>query len=577
MTRVSRTLTEIAASAGYVLEGAVGAGSSGTVYAAAQRSLSRRVAIKELSPHLAGDPGFLTAFQAEARLMATIDSEHCVRVFDFIGEGGTALLVCELVDGATLRQVLQQAGRLTPEQSLGVLKGALQGLQAAHKTGVVHRDVKPENILVDRDGVSKLADFGLATRTGDTAAMVSSGTAAYMSPEQAAGGAVDPRSDLYSCGAILFELLTGRPPFVAAEPLAVMRMHQTEPAPDARSVDRSVPEAVAAVVRRAMAKQPEDRYPAVADLLQDLENAAQSSYGTDWESRSSMVSVVSATIGAGAATLGASAAAASASSASAAATATSVGGTTVGGTTVAGGGAAGSTAGEVAAAATATAVPAAAGEVAAKGAWMGLALPAAGVALVAVLVAGAAVALGMGTRGHPQARPALRPGSSPTVAAKSHIAACPLLTVADLDPVVGAGFTTNRVENRAVGLAPFGDGCEYRSIATDSAGNPQTTVTLSITSASEFASTNNGKTLDDLAANYMSSFSGPGFAKVSVPGLGDHADIAGNCISTCFSALFVRQAQVGLGLGINGLNSSPADSFTRTESLARAALARVPR
>ncbi|MFN2466148.1 MAG: serine/threonine-protein kinase [Candidatus Dormibacteria bacterium] len=608
MSENGRTVTEVAAIHGYILEATLGAGSSGTVYAADQPSLSRRVAIKELSPQLAGDPGFLAAFRAEAQLMATIDSAHCVRVFDFIEEGGIALLVCELVDGATLRQVLQHAGRLTPEQSLGVLKGALQGLEEAHVTGVIHRDVKPENILVDRDGVSKLADFGLAIRGDDANAMVSSGSAAYMSPEQAAGEPVDPRSDLYSCGAILFELITGRPPYLAAEPLAVMRMHRTEPVPDAHSVNRSVPEAVAAVVARAMAKQPADRYPSVTEFLQDLESAAQAGYGRDWESRSSLISLVGAAIGAGGATLAATGGAAAAGSGTAAAAtgttivgAASVGGTTVGSGASAAGGTA--TTAAVAAPAAAAAVPAqalpgtakAAASVTAKSGRRGPALVAAGVAAVAVVLAGS-VALGMGALSHPKAQSArVAAGTTPpkTAPAITHVDPCSLLTPQDLEGVLGAGYTTTPEGSSSGSLGAsytFGASCLYVSTELGALGGPRAGVRLRTKTSSELAWRRQipGHTLENWFATSVSGLAAgrSGSAVVKVPALGDRAEAVGSpskdimAVSTGPGVTLVAlQGQVGLRLSLSedDPSSYPEPMFTAIEGLARAALARVPR
>ena len=301
----------------YRVERTLGTGSSGTVVLAIDQQLDRPVAVKELAPALAADPSFIEGFREEARVMAQLDNEHCVRVYEFLQEPGHAWLVSEFIDGASLRAIIDKAGPLTGEQSLGVIKGALEGLHAAHQLGLVHRDVKPENMLSDREGVSKLADFGQAipSSTGPGAAGgVPSGTAAYMSPEQAANASVDHRSDLYSAGIVLFELLTGQVPFRGDSALAVMRQHITEAVPDARTVKPSLAEPLAMMLRHATAHDPGERPQDAEALLVELEAAAVATYGEDWEERSSHKKLVLAALAAlgllGTAAAGASAEAA---------------------------------------------------------------------------------------------------------------------------------------------------------------------------------------------------------------------------------------------------------------------------
>ena len=169
----------------YQFTGVIGTGATGTVHMAYHHELGRYVAIKELSPSLAQQPGFLERFRAEAQVMARLESPNCVKVYEFYETDGRAFLVEEYVEGSSLRKVVSQAGTLTAEQSLGVLKGALSGLGYAHALGLIHRDIKPENVLVDKEGVSKLADFGQAVFTGigpGAAGGISPGTPAYMSP-----------------------------------------------------------------------------------------------------------------------------------------------------------------------------------------------------------------------------------------------------------------------------------------------------------------------------------------------------------------------------------------------------------
>ncbi|MFN2462397.1 MAG: protein kinase [Candidatus Dormibacteria bacterium] len=299
----------------YTVERVLGSGATGTVLLALDHQLDRPVAIKQLAPSLATDPAFLERFREEARTMARLDNDHCVRVFDFIEEPGEAALVTEYIDGASLRSIIDHAGPLTPEQSLGILKGALKGLGAAHELGIVHRDVKPENMLSDREGVSKLADFGQAVPRSagpGAAGGIGGGTAAYMSPEQAAGGDVDPRSDLYSAGVVLFELLTGKVPFRGDNALAVMRRHINEHVPDGRTVKDDLPEPVALMLLHATAHDVDARPQSADELLAELETAAVAAYGEDWEKRSSHKKLVLAALAAlgllGAGAVGAAAA-----------------------------------------------------------------------------------------------------------------------------------------------------------------------------------------------------------------------------------------------------------------------------
>jgi tRNA A-37 threonylcarbamoyl transferase component Bud32 len=315
----------------YQVKGVLGTGATGTVYRAYQEFMDREVAVKELSPALTADPVFRERFRAEAEIMASLDNEHCVRVFDYFQRDESDYLVTELIDGASLRELVNHGGLLTPEQALGVLKGALQGLEHAHGLGLVHRDIKPENILLDGEGTSKLADFGLAvTANGPGAAGgMPVGSPAYMSPEAVGGGDVDARSDLYSAGAVLFELLTGRPPYVADSGLAVMRMQRDAPVPNPHDVTGYLGPEVSGLVMGSMAKDPADRPQSATQMLAALETAATEAYGPEWETRSSMKKRVAATVAAGLGLLATTALAGAAAGAAAigsAATASAAGG-----------------------------------------------------------------------------------------------------------------------------------------------------------------------------------------------------------------------------------------------------------
>jgi serine/threonine-protein kinase len=268
----------------------IGEGSSGIVYVAYEAGLDRTVAIKQLVPALVDQPGFLVRFRTEAETMARLHDPHCVQVYDFVEGPEGAYVVMEYVPGASLRAVLVRSrAKLGAEQSLGVLKGALQGLGYAHGLGLIHRDLKPENVLVDPTGASKLADFGLTVDATQTASALA-GTPAYMSPEQVRGEALDRRADLYSAGVVLYEMLTGACPYVADSPAAALSKHALAPMPTMKGM----PAPVGAMVEKALAKRPEDRQQSAGEFLDQLEEAASESYGPDWAARASVAALVAA-------------------------------------------------------------------------------------------------------------------------------------------------------------------------------------------------------------------------------------------------------------------------------------------
>ena len=283
----------------------VGAGSSGVVYLCFDPEAHRNVAVKRLAAELSVDPGFRERFRREAQIMAQLNHPNCVKIFDFSEESESPYLVMEYVAGASLREILdyQQSRkqRLTAEQALGLLKGALSALAYTHAKGLVHGDVKPENLLCDAEGNSKLCDFGLAAVGRDDISQDagSRGSPLYMSPEQVQGHPADQLSDIYACGAMLFELLTGRPPFMADSRLAVMRMHVAEDVPDPRIYERNLAGPVAVLTVRAMAKDPGQRPQTLEAFLSELEAAAADAYGEEWERRAPIAAIAAATISAG--------------------------------------------------------------------------------------------------------------------------------------------------------------------------------------------------------------------------------------------------------------------------------------
>jgi serine/threonine-protein kinase len=255
----------------------LGRGGGGTVVAATDDA-GTPVAIKYLSDELLADDGFRTAFRTEAELLAGLDSPHVARLFEYVEGTRGAAIVMELVDGTSLRTTLTEHGPTEPESALSVLKGSLLGLGAAHRAGVVHRDYKPENVLVTADGDSKLVDFGIAARSGG--AGDGAGTPAYMPPEQWAGGPASTQGDIYSATATFVEALTGHPPYLAADFATLRDLHEHAPVP----VDE-LPGPVRDLARNGLAKNPAERPLDAQDFLVALEDAAVNGYGPDWEER----------------------------------------------------------------------------------------------------------------------------------------------------------------------------------------------------------------------------------------------------------------------------------------------------
>jgi eukaryotic-like serine/threonine-protein kinase len=267
----------------YELDGVVGRGGMAEVYRARDIRLDRIVAIKTLRADLARDQIFQARFRREAQSAASLNHPAIVAVYDTGEDTASGVpvpyIVMEFVDGRTVRDLLQDGHRLLPERSLEIIDGVLRALDYSHQAGIVHRDIKPGNVMVTRNGDVKVMDFGIARAMSDAQATMTQtaqviGTAQYLSPEQARGERVDSRSDLYSTGCLLYELLTGRPPFTGDSPVAIAYQHVREnPIPPSR-VDPDVPAWADAIVLKAMAKSPADRYQTAADMRADLQRAA---------------------------------------------------------------------------------------------------------------------------------------------------------------------------------------------------------------------------------------------------------------------------------------------------------------
>ena len=254
-------------------------GGMATVYEALDTRLDRTVALKMMSTALAEDPGFVTRFRREARAAAQLSHPHVVGVFDQGEADGLPYLAMEYVQGRTLRDVLRDYGALSPEQALTVLDPVLEALSAAHDAGFVHRDVKPENILISDDGRVKVTDFGLAravtTTTTATQGMII-GTVAYLSPEHVEHGDADARSDVYGSGICLFEMVTGQVPFAAENPITVAYQHVNADVPAPSSLRRTIPPDVDALVATATRRDPNLRYPDCRAFLADVRRVRRS-------------------------------------------------------------------------------------------------------------------------------------------------------------------------------------------------------------------------------------------------------------------------------------------------------------
>jgi eukaryotic-like serine/threonine-protein kinase len=263
---------------GYTEERELGRGASGRVVAAVSQATGERVAIKYLSDKLVGDPVFMAQFRYEADLQRSLDVPHIVQLLDYVeAPGQGAAIVMELVNGVSLHQMIVQRGPTSPEAALTVLKGSLLGLAAAHAAGIVHRDYKPENVLVDTQGDSKLADFGVAVHAGRN--MSVAGTPLYMAPEQWSGASNSPATDIYAATAVFFECLTGKTPFTGRIP-QLRTQHETASVP-LETVDMPL----RAMIARGMAKDPSQRPRNAIDFIVELESTAAAAYGPDWEER----------------------------------------------------------------------------------------------------------------------------------------------------------------------------------------------------------------------------------------------------------------------------------------------------
>jgi tRNA A-37 threonylcarbamoyl transferase component Bud32/DNA-binding CsgD family transcriptional regulator len=266
----------------YELDGVIGRGGTAEVYRARDVRLDRIVAVKTLRDDLADDQTFQARFRREAQSAASLSHSSIVAVYDtgedMMGEVPVPYIVMEYANGRTLADLLGEGRRLLPGRALEITEGVLRALAHSHRNGIVHRDIKPSNVMVTPRSAVKVMDFGIARSLGRSQATLTQtaqviGTAQYMSPEQARGERVDARSDLYSAGCLLYELLTGRPPFRADSPVAIAYQHVREAPLPPSQLDPQIPRWADAVVLKAMAKAPAHRYQSAEEMRADIRHA----------------------------------------------------------------------------------------------------------------------------------------------------------------------------------------------------------------------------------------------------------------------------------------------------------------
>ncbi|HLF91694.1 MAG TPA: serine/threonine-protein kinase [Anaerolineales bacterium] len=269
----------------YHLHEKIGDGGMAEVYLACHTTLDKWVAIKFIRPELSLDEAFRTRFEREARISARLSHPNIVRIADFGETQGRYYLVMDYIQGRTLKDYLQNLRavgyKIRLEEIVSIVSQVGDALDYAHHAGIVHRDVKPDNILIASDDHVYLGDFGVARIIGlngdQTASGIILGTPAYMSPEhiRSEGARISPASDIYALGVILYELITGKPPFTANTPILVMLKHLNAPVPDLASPLTDIPDGIEVVIRKTLAKDPAERYQKASVLIRDLQEVLE--------------------------------------------------------------------------------------------------------------------------------------------------------------------------------------------------------------------------------------------------------------------------------------------------------------
>jgi serine/threonine protein kinase/tetratricopeptide (TPR) repeat protein len=262
----------------------LGEGGMGRVYKVFDEKIDEKVALKVLAPEIAGDEKTIERFRNELKLARKVSHRNVCRMYDLSEEEGTQFITMEFVPGENLKNLIRRIGQLSKAKAISIAKQICEGLVEAHRLGVVHRDLKPQNIMVDAEGNARIMDFGIA-RSIKTKSLTETGliigTPEYMSPEQVEGEEVDQRSDIYSFGVILFEMVTGRVPFEGSTPLNVILKHKTEPPPSPKDFDDQIPDDLSRIILKCMQKDRQKRYQHSEDLLTDLVEMEKSITSTD--------------------------------------------------------------------------------------------------------------------------------------------------------------------------------------------------------------------------------------------------------------------------------------------------------
>lgn len=252
----------------------VGSGGMADVYKARDQRLNRFVAIKVLKPEYSNDKSFVNKFRGEAQSAAGLSHPNIVNVYDVGDDGGLHYIVMELVEGITLKRFIERKGKLEVKETVGIAIQIAQGMEAAHDNRIIHRDIKPQNIIISRDGKVKVTDFGIAKATNsNTITSNAMGSVHYLSPEQARGGYSDEKSDIYSLGVTIYEMLSGKVPFAGDNTVSVALLHIQGEAMPLRELDPAIPVSVDKIVQKCMQKRPERRYHSASELIADLKRA----------------------------------------------------------------------------------------------------------------------------------------------------------------------------------------------------------------------------------------------------------------------------------------------------------------